>query len=104
MQTIFKKFGFGLTVAKGRRVLHKVCIIVPCVILLYFSNLFFPYFYTFPYLLQPGSVPTPSPTTASSRHGGGPSLVVESSTTPSTQAASPHEVRTTDIISGAPEV
>jgi hypothetical protein len=30
---------------------------------IYFSNLFISYFYTFPYFFQPGSVPTPSPTT-----------------------------------------
>jgi hypothetical protein len=45
----------------------------------YFSNLFISYFYTFPYFFQPGYVPTPSPTAASSRGGGGPSSVAVSS-------------------------
>jgi hypothetical protein len=53
---------------------------------------------------QPGSAPTPSPTAGSSGGGGGPSSAVVSSAAPSIQAASPHEVRTTDITSGALEV
>jgi hypothetical protein len=70
----------------------------------YFCNHFLSYAYAFPYLFQLGSMPTPSPTTTSSGGGGGPSSAAVSSATPSTQAASPHEVWTTDVTSGAPEV
>jgi hypothetical protein len=41
MQNFFKKFGFGLTVAKGQRVLRKVRVTIPCISPFAFRTIFF---------------------------------------------------------------
>jgi hypothetical protein len=48
MQTFFKKFGFGLTVAEGRHVLRKVHNIIPCLSHFTCHNHFLYYAYAFP--------------------------------------------------------
>jgi hypothetical protein len=93
------KFGFGLTVAEGRRVLRKVPNACSPFHLLSFHIdlfLFFSTLYQGPQVTS-GSVATPSPAAASSGGGADSCSAAVSSAAPSAQAASPHEGRTTDI-------